>query len=307
MAEIIISSLPPAPNGTGSGTPKGTDLIPATDVTDLSSAATGTTKKYTRAATFNYMLTALGLNVYEACRVATTLAFTVTYNNGTAGVGATLTNAGTQAALVIDSVTVAVNDRILVKNQASQAQNGIYTVTNVGSASTNWVMTRATDFDTGAELTETAVTLVNQGSTYAGILFQESLPGPFTIGTTPIAFLPFNFIYNNFEWYTITGTSQVMVSNNGYFANNAALVSLQLPLTANVGDKISILAQNTGLWRITQDAGQKIYIGNVSSTTGVTGYVEASGQYDSVTLVCMIANTTWITYSPPQSAGLNIM
>ena len=70
-----------------------------------------------------------------------------TYNNGTAGVGATLTNAGTQVALVIDGVATNVNDRVLIYNQTNAYENGIYTVTDVGSGSTNWVLTRATDAD----------------------------------------------------------------------------------------------------------------------------------------------------------------
>src|ERR1041385_1169475 len=111
MAQVIISNLPPLPNGTGSGTPKGTDLTPATDTTDTTEAASGTTKKYTRSMEFNYYLTAQGYNVISlACRVATTTALTVVYANGTLGVGATLTNAGAMAALTVDGVALAVND-----------------------------------------------------------------------------------------------------------------------------------------------------------------------------------------------------
>lgn len=81
------------------------------------------------------------------CLVATTANLTAAYSNGTAGVGATLTNSGTQAALSIDGVTLAVGNRVLVKDQATSLQNGIYTVTNIGSASTNWILTRTTDYD----------------------------------------------------------------------------------------------------------------------------------------------------------------
>jgi hypothetical protein len=88
-----------------------------------------------------------GINAHDAVVAATTTALTVTYSNGVSGVGATLTNAGTQAAFSIDNVTPVVGDRVLIKNQAAALQNGIYTVTNVGSGSTNWVLTRATDYD----------------------------------------------------------------------------------------------------------------------------------------------------------------
>lgn len=61
------------------------------------------------------------------------------------GVGATLTNSGAQAALILDGVTLSVADRVMVRLQTTGAQNGVYVVTNVGSGSTNWILTRATD------------------------------------------------------------------------------------------------------------------------------------------------------------------
>jgi hypothetical protein len=61
------------------------------------------------------------------------------------GIGATLTNAGTQAALVVDGVSVTVADRVLVNNQTNAAYNGVYVVTTVGNGSTNWLLTRSSD------------------------------------------------------------------------------------------------------------------------------------------------------------------
>jgi hypothetical protein len=82
------------------------------------------------------------------CLVATIgTSLIATYANGTAGVGATLTNAGTQAVFALDGVTPTVGQRILVKDQTTTLQNGIYSLTNAGSASTNWVLTRTTDYD----------------------------------------------------------------------------------------------------------------------------------------------------------------
>ena len=85
------------------------------------------------------------------CLVATIANLTATYVNGTSGVGATLTNADVQNILIIDGITLSVNDRVLVKNQTSALQNGIYIVTDVGSISTNWVLTRASDYDVIAQ------------------------------------------------------------------------------------------------------------------------------------------------------------
>ncbi len=131
-----------------------------------------------------------GLDARPSCRVATTAALTATYSNGSSGVGATLTNSGTQAAISIDGVSLAANDRVLVKNQATAAQNGIYTVTTVGSGSTNWVLTRATDFNaaSGTGVVEGAFTVIEEGTTLFGTFWIETGAGPFTIGTTAITF-----------------------------------------------------------------------------------------------------------------------
>jgi hypothetical protein len=63
------------------------------------------------------------------------------------GGGATLTNNGTQEALSVDGIALVAGERLLVKDQSSTAHNGIYVVTDIGSGSTNWVLTRAEDFD----------------------------------------------------------------------------------------------------------------------------------------------------------------
>ncbi len=129
-----------------------------------------------------------GLSPREACRVATTGALTATYANGTLGVGATLTNSGTQAALAIDSVTLDVDDRVLVKNMAAPARNGIYTVTDQGDVSTNWVLTRTTDYDQAADVVTGSYTVITAGTTLHNTLWIETGLGPFTIGTTAIVF-----------------------------------------------------------------------------------------------------------------------
>ena len=110
------------------------------------------------------------------------------------GVGATLTNAGTQAALVIDGVTMVVADRVLIYNQTNQVQNGVYTVTNVGSGSTNWVLTRATDADTYGvgnpnKLGQGDAFFVTSGNTGAGETYICNTVGTITFGTTNITFV----------------------------------------------------------------------------------------------------------------------
>ena len=130
------------------------------------------------------------------------------------GVGATLTNAGTQAALVIDGVATVVNDRILIYNQTNAAHNGVYTVTNIGSVSTNWVMTRATDADTYApsspnSLGQGDAFFVSAGNTGAGETYVCNTVGVITFGTTAITFAQFSSaqVYSAGTGLTLTNTT----------------------------------------------------------------------------------------------------
>jgi hypothetical protein len=95
-------------------------------------------------------------------------------------------------------------------------------------------------------------------------------------------------------WTEVTGTSQALAVNNGYIANNAGLVTLTLPTTAALGDTIYILGKGAGLWKVAQNASQFINIVSTSTTTGVTGALTATEQYDCITVRCTTANNGWI-------------
>ena len=135
---------------------------------------------------------ASGLDLKCSSHAATTANLSAAYNNGTSGVGATLTNSGTQAALSVDGQTMASGERVLVKDQSTAAQNGIYTVTTVGDGSSNWVLTRATDFDTSTEITSGAFTFVATGSSYADSGWVMTTDGTITVGTTSLAWSQFS-------------------------------------------------------------------------------------------------------------------
>lgn len=110
----------------------------------------------------------------------------------------------------------------------------------------------------------------------------------------------------SFTWQTVGSTAISMVVNSGYLSNNVSLVTFTLPTTSIVGDQIFLMGSGPGGWKIAQGASQKVNIGSVFSTTGVTGFVQSANQYDSVHLVCTAINTTWAAVSAPQSAGLTI-
>jgi hypothetical protein len=102
---------------------------------------------------------------------------------------------------------------------------------------------------------------------------------------------------NGIAWTEVTGTSQAMAVDSGYIANNAGLVTLTLPATAVVGDRVRIAGKGAGGWRCGQNAGQTINFGNTSTTAGVGGYIDSTNQYDALELLCITANTTWVTLS----------
>ena len=131
---------------------------------------------------------ATGLDVKDSVNLATTAALAAsTYANG----AGTIT-ANANGALTVDSVAVAVDDRILVKNQASALQNGIYKVTATGSAGAVFVLTRTPDADAASEITGGAFTFVEKGTINADNGYVFTHDGTPTLGSTAITVAQFS-------------------------------------------------------------------------------------------------------------------
>ena len=232
---IILS-----PNGSG------TVDVASSKITGLAAPTLSTD-----AATKAYVdtLVAAGIHFHSPVRVETNANRNATYNNGTAGVGATLTNAGTQVALVLDGVSLALNDRVMVRSQTNQTQNGVYTVTNVGSGSTNWVLTRSTDtdeyaIDSPSGLSEGSTFFVQEGTVGAGNTYTCNTSGTITFGTTNINFVQVSSaqIYSAGTGLSLTGTqfavSLVPVANGGTGQTTAnAALNAFLPSQSTNNDK----------------------------------------------------------------------
>jgi hypothetical protein len=138
---------------------------------------------------------AAGINFHEAVHVASTTNSGAIYSNGTNGVGATLTADTNRAISTLDGESVALGERILMKNQTDAKQNGIYVLTTVGSVSAPWVMTRATDADNNptGEMKTGDFTFVQRGTVNASVGYiNNSTANPIVIGTDNISYTEFN-------------------------------------------------------------------------------------------------------------------
>lgn len=124
----------------------------------------------------------------QAVRFASTTTLPANvYNNGTGGVGATLTGSS-NAALYIDGNTPIAGDRILVKNEAAGANNGIYTVTQLGSGILPYIITRATDYNNSADVFPGVANFVNGGTVNANTCWILTNTTAVTIGTTALTY-----------------------------------------------------------------------------------------------------------------------
>ena len=248
-------------------------LTSVTVTQDPTSALQLATKQYVDAV-------AEGLHIHAACAAATTGTLasitggTVTYNNGTAGVGATLTLSNPLT--ILDGYTLQPTDRILVKNEATQANNGIYTWATGGT-----VLTRATDFDTSTEIASGDFTFVSNGSLYANTGWVQIDPVT-VVGTDPIVWQQFSGAgtYTAGTGLTLTG-SQFSITNTGVTAAAYGSSSAVGTFTVN--------AQG----QLTTAATVPISIDGNQITSGTVGSSYISGSYTGITGVGTLTAGTW--------------
>lgn len=193
---------------------------------------------------------------------ASTTALTVTYANGSSGVGATLTNAGVQAAISLDGISPTVGQRVLIKDQSSGLQNGVYTVTTVGTGATNWVLTRATDFDQAAEMTAGTLIEVVGGSVNAGTVWELTTTVA-TVGTNSVSFISINITTKIDQ-----SGAQIYAADAG--SNDTYVITLSpAPSAYTTGMMINFKANtaNTGAATLNVNGlGAKTIVKNFSST-----------------------------------------
>lgn len=109
-------------------------------------------------------------------------------------------------------------------------------------------------------------------------------------GADPVA----QTLANITNWIDQNSSSVTMAINTGYVTDNgASLVTYTLPTTAAFGSVIEIVGNSAGGWTVAQAAGQAIKLGSQTSTTGVGGSISSSNAGDAISMVCVVANTTW--------------
>lgn len=194
---------------------------------------------------------AAGINWHEAVRLCTAaqLPDSPAYNNGDSGVGATLT-ATSNARLMVDGANASNGDRILVKNQTAAAQNGIYIVTDQGSVSSVWVLTRDSDFDGSPanEITPGEAVFVTAGSVnirqgYVVTTYGTGTDDAHIVGTDDISFTQFTGIqaFTAGDGLTSSGNSlNVATANATRIVVNADNIDL-----AEVGQTNTTAANTT--------------------------------------------------------------
>ena len=248
----------------GGTTPSYTASPSLTQVTvagDPSTALQVATKQYVDG------LVSSGITYHEPVKYEvpnTTGNLNATYNQpggAGVGVGATLTNNGTLAAFAPDGPTASVSDRILVYNQTSAFQNGIYTVTTVGSGSVAWVLTRATDADTYGlkspnSLGDGDSFFVTSGDTGAGETYVCNTTGTITFGTTAITFVQ-------------VSDATLYTAGNGLQLTSGTVFSLIAPVTTvNGGTGLTAFTSGGAVYATSASV---LTTGTLPATAGGTG------------------------------------
>lgn len=220
----------------------------------------------------------------EAVKYASVAALpSIIYANGSSGVGATLTGVAL-AAISLDSSSPAVADRVLIKNQASTFQNGIYVVTATGSGIAVFVLTRATDFDQSGDIKTGASTYIVGGATLVGTTFDVNSADNPVMGTDAITFTqtagPGSVTSGN--GITVTGTSIAIDTSvtvdktTAQTLTNKTLTSPVINGATSSGSTSIDLSGNSGTF--------KTPTGTTTLSSALTGILKgASGVVSAVT------------------------
>lgn len=235
--------------------------------------------------------TATGLDVKQSVRVASTAAVTVTY---TAAGGTSARGQITAATNTIDGVSLAANDRILLKNQATAAQNGIWVVTTLGTGA-NGVWDRATDFDADLEVTAGAFTFVEEGTANSDTSWLLTTNNPIIIGGasgTALVWAQFGSAtsYTAGNGLTLTGSTIDVVGGTGITVG-ADLVSVDTAVVNRKGS--SLLAGSATSYTVAHGAASvNVLVQVIEVASGAVVYPDLSLDTTNITIAFATAPAT---------------
>ena len=204
-----------------------------------------------------------GLNFHAPAHAATTTNLSANYDNGASGVGATLTADTSRAWVGIDShTTFAVGNRILIKDQTDGKQNGIYTITDLGSVSAPWVLTRATDSDNSpaGEMAYGDFCFVQNGG-QAGFGFIVNTTGTISIGTTSISYVQFN-------------AGQVVIAGNGLTESTPGTIAIDTTITTDLSTAQTLTNKTLTSPKINEDVALTATATELNYVDGVTSAIQ---------------------------------
>lgn len=284
------------PNGSGKVGISTASPSVALDVTGegkFSSYVTGVTPSSgSHLATKDYVDTAAtGYIIKTACRVATTAALAATYNSGTLSYTAT-----SNGAISLDSVSLSLNDRVLIKNQSTQSENGIAYVAQVGDGSNPYILTRTTDADTGAELVK-AYVFITAGSTNIATSWVQTTPATITLDTTSIV------------WEKFFQASAYVAGNGIDLTGTTFSTKISAATTYTLGavvfsDSTSTLDQDSNF--LFDNDNDSLTIGTSSAATNTSLYLYRQGAKTATNYALNISNVATSSTASINKFGLNL-
>lgn len=243
-------------------------------------------------------LVSTGIHIHTPVVLATSpgSSRTDTYNNGTAGVSATLTSVA-NGTLVIDGTVASATIRVLIQDCSNPIGNGVYVVTNAGSAAAQYVMTRSSDADTAGQqstqsLDDGSYFFTTGGTSNKGASWVNTNTGNISFGSTAITFSQFSSsqVYSAGNGLSLTATTfsletPVSVLNGGT-GRSSAPTNGQLLIGNGAGYTLAGLTAGTGV-SVTNATGSITLANTAPDQTVIitgSGIVSVTGTYPSFTV-----------------------
>lgn len=209
---------------------------------------------------------ASGLSVKTSCRVATAGSLSATY----AGTPNFTLTANSNGAISIDGISLSLNDRVLVKNQVTGTENGIYRVSQVGDGSTPYILTRATDADSSAELISGTYAFVTGGTANGATGFILTTDDPITLDTTSLSFTQFSAAQNYIAGDGLTLTSLTFAVGAGTgITVNADSIEVDFTAVQALDATLTALAAYNSNGLLTQTAADTFTARTVAAGSGI--------------------------------------